>query len=65
MMVLEYADNGSLRSYLKNNFKNMDWKIKLKFAKEISSAVTCLHDNDIIHRDLVSNLSKYFLKFLY
>ena len=53
MLVMEYADSGTLRQYLTKNFSKIDWNSKLKFAKQISSAVFCLHSNDIIHRDLV------------
>ena len=53
ILVIEYANSGNLSDYLRKNFDEMDWVIKLKFAKEIASAVKCLHDNDIIHRDLV------------
>nr|CAG8441595.1 7070_t:CDS:10 [Entrophospora candida] len=52
--VMEYADSGTLRQYLSKNFNKMDWRLKLKFAKQISSAVFCLHSNNIIHRDLHS-----------
>ena len=55
MLVMEYADNGTLFKYLSKNFNKMDWSLKLKFAKQISSAVFRLHENDIIHRDLVSS----------
>jgi len=55
MLVMEYADNGTLLKYLSKNFNKMDWSLKLKFAKQISSAVFCLHENNIIHRDLVSS----------
>lgn len=53
---MEYADNGTLRQYLSKNFNKMNWDLKLKFAKQISSAVFCFHENNIIHRDLVSLL---------
>jgi serine/threonine protein kinase len=54
-LVLEYADGGTLGEYLKNNAKTFGWESQLKFAKQISSAILCLHDNKIVHRDLVSN----------
>ncbi|CAJ0755030.1 10072_t:CDS:2 [Entrophospora sp. SA101] len=55
MLVMEYANNGTLHQYLSKNFSKMDWNIKLKFANQISSAIHCLHSNNIIHRDLHSN----------
>ncbi|KAG9285395.1 hypothetical protein G9A89_010870 [Geosiphon pyriformis] len=54
LLVLEYADGGSLRNYLKNHFKKMDGIHKLLIAQEIASGVMCLHDEGIIHRDLNS-----------
>jgi serine/threonine protein kinase len=54
LLILEYADGGTLRNYLKNNFKKLDWNIKLRFAIQIADAVSCMHRNNIIHRDLVS-----------
>jgi len=59
MLIIEYADGGTLRQYLHKNFKNMDWDIKLKFAKQIAGAINCLHENEIIHRDLVSVFNQY------
>ncbi|CAJ0839996.1 9931_t:CDS:2, partial [Entrophospora sp. SA101] len=51
MMVMGYANNGTISLFIKK-FNKMDWNLKLKFAKQISSALLCLHNNDIIHRDL-------------
>ncbi|RIB22945.1 kinase-like domain-containing protein [Gigaspora rosea] len=51
-MVLQYANNGDLRSYLRNNFSELDWPTKIKMAKEISSGINCLHNANIVHRDL-------------
>ncbi|RIB25926.1 kinase-like domain-containing protein [Gigaspora rosea] len=53
-MVLEYADNGTLREYLKANFTKLQWTDKLCIAKEIALGLLFLHDNNIIHRDLHS-----------
>ncbi len=56
MLIMEYANCGTLRQYLSRNFENMDWNIKLSFAKQIASAVYCLHFHEIVHGDLVSRL---------
>ncbi|GBB98103.1 hypothetical protein RclHR1_03140002 [Rhizophagus clarus] len=54
-LVMEYADSGSLKNYLKENFGKLTWDDKFKFACQLASAVLCLHDEDILHRDLSSN----------
>ncbi|RIB26995.1 kinase-like domain-containing protein [Gigaspora rosea] len=53
-MVLQYADNGTLREYLRTNFSELQWIDKLHMAKEIALGLLYLHDNNIIHRDLHS-----------
>ncbi|KAF0547190.1 kinase-like protein [Gigaspora margarita] len=53
-MVLQYANEGNLREYLKENFSRLQWADKLSLAKEIALGLLCLHDNNIIHRDLHS-----------
>ncbi|GES75021.1 kinase-like domain-containing protein [Rhizophagus clarus] len=55
LLILEYADSGTLGDYLRVNFNHLDWNIKLQFAIQIADAVSCLHKNDIIHRDLHSD----------
>jgi serine/threonine protein kinase len=54
LLVLEYADGGTLGKYLIENARAIKWECQLRFAKEIASGILCLHDNEIIHRDLVS-----------
>ncbi|CAB4442536.1 unnamed protein product [Rhizophagus irregularis] len=54
LFILEYADSGTLRDYLKENFSKLDLSTKLQFAIQISDAVSCLHQKNIIHRDLHS-----------
>ncbi|RIB29291.1 kinase-like domain-containing protein [Gigaspora rosea] len=51
-MVLQYAGNGDLEHYLNANFSKLDWPKKIRMAKEISSGVDCLHNANIVHRDL-------------
>ena len=53
LLVMEYADGGSLEKYLKENFKNLTWEDKYKLGYQLASAVSCLHDEEIVHRDLV------------
>ncbi|CAB4437501.1 unnamed protein product [Rhizophagus irregularis] len=55
LLVMEYADGGSLSNYLKKNFEKLTWEDILKLAYQLASAVSCLHDEGIIHRDLNSN----------
>ena len=55
-MVLEYANEGNLRDYLRNKerFDSLQWKDKIKMALDITCGLKCLHSKDIIHRDLVN-----------
>ncbi|CAI2180549.1 5708_t:CDS:2 [Funneliformis geosporum] len=52
---MEYADGGALRKYLKDNFYKLKWEDKYNFAFQLASAVSCLHDEGIVHRDLHSS----------
>ncbi len=53
LLVMEYADGGTLQSYLKKNFNNLTWNDKYNLACQLTGAVLCLHDEGIAHRDLV------------
>ena len=50
---MEYANAGTLRKYLGENFSNFTWDDKYKLADQLICAVSCLHDERIVHRDLV------------
>ncbi|RHZ48416.1 hypothetical protein Glove_551g57 [Diversispora epigaea] len=54
MIILKYANNGSLRQYLKANFQKIDWNTKLNLAKQIANVLMYLHSNEIIHGKLNS-----------
>ena len=54
-LVLEYADSGTLKTYLDRHFNELNWIDKYNLAFQLTSAVACLHAFDIIHRDLVCN----------
>ncbi|CAI2199004.1 11499_t:CDS:1, partial [Funneliformis geosporum] len=51
-LVMEYADGGALRNYLKENFYKLTWDDKHKFANQLTGAVSYLHEEGIVHRDL-------------
>jgi serine/threonine protein kinase len=53
-MVLQYADGGNLRDYLKYNQFSLSWPDKYRIALEIAQGLLCLHAENIVHRDLVS-----------
>ncbi|CAI2167077.1 18310_t:CDS:2 [Funneliformis geosporum] len=57
MVILEYGDGGTLREYLKNNSENLHWSVRLKCAKQLCNGVSFLHENNIIHRNLMSESS--------
>ncbi len=53
LLVMEYADGGSLQSYLKENFDKLEWNDKYQLAFQLANAVACMHNEGIIHCDLV------------
>lgn len=55
-LVIECADGGTLREHLRDN--TIDWKNQIRFAKEIANAIFWLHDDLIVHGDLVSIVLK-------
>ncbi|GBC14798.2 kinase-like domain-containing protein [Rhizophagus irregularis DAOM 181602=DAOM 197198] len=55
LLVMEYADSGTLKDYLKKNFNNLTWDNKCNLAYQLSCAVSCLHNEKIVHRDLNSD----------
>ncbi|PKY58677.1 kinase-like protein [Rhizophagus irregularis] len=52
-LVLEYANNGTLNTYLNKHFNELEWSNKYRYALQLASAVEFLHEKEIIHRDLV------------
>ncbi len=53
LLVLEYADNGTLSTYLNKHFSELDWNDKYQLSFQLASAIKCIHEFDIIHCDLV------------
>ncbi|GES81546.1 kinase-like domain-containing protein [Rhizophagus clarus] len=52
LLVLEYADGGSLYSYLKENFTKLEWDDKYCLALQLASAIECIHNKGIVHCNL-------------
>jgi serine/threonine protein kinase len=66
---MEYADGGTLRDYLKNNIHSLTWENKYRLAYQLACSILCLHEEGIVHRDLViffffniKQPDNYFLK---
>src|SRR5438132_974574 len=55
MIVIKYANDGSLRNYFKSNFKQFKWKIKLEIINDIIGGLYEIHKNDYMHRDFHSD----------
>jgi serine/threonine protein kinase len=59
---MQYANGGDLQNYLKDNFRNLAWNDKKKLAFQIADGLNYLHNNDVLHKDLVSiSFTYYFL----
>ncbi|CAB5203886.1 unnamed protein product [Rhizophagus irregularis] len=54
LLVIEYADGGTLQNYLKDHSSNLTWNDKFNLAFQLAHAVSYLHDEEIVHRDLHS-----------
>ncbi|CAB5361498.1 unnamed protein product [Rhizophagus irregularis] len=53
LLVLQYAKDGNLKDYLARNHLTLSWNDKYKIACGIADGLHCLHDENIVHRDLV------------
>ncbi len=53
LLIMEYADGGLLQSYLKENLNKLEWCDKYQLAFQLANAVACMHNEGIIHCDLV------------
>src|SRR5581483_6746147 len=51
-LVLPFMENGSLRSYLNQNFNSIIWKNKLYIMRCISRGLDYIHRENLTHKDL-------------
>ncbi|GET04916.1 kinase-like domain-containing protein [Rhizophagus clarus] len=62
MMVLDYAEEGSLRNYLDKEYDKLNWDEKIDHMYDVTNGLEHIHENELIHRDLhIGNILK--LKF--
>ncbi|RIB30306.1 kinase-like domain-containing protein [Gigaspora rosea] len=54
LMVFQYANKGSLHKFLLANFKELNWKIKLKQLVDISYDLKIVHEAGHVHGDFHS-----------
>ncbi|GBB97328.1 hypothetical protein RclHR1_02970003 [Rhizophagus clarus] len=51
IMVMPYAQNGSLRQYLNNNFNSTRWVEKVNILRKTAGGLNNIHKEGLIHRD--------------
>ncbi|RIA80212.1 kinase-like domain-containing protein, partial [Glomus cerebriforme] len=54
IIVMNFAENGSLRNYLNRNNGNIPWDHKLYLLREISNGLNEIHERGLIHRNFHS-----------
>ncbi|GBB88552.1 hypothetical protein RclHR1_01510003 [Rhizophagus clarus] len=54
IMVLKYAEDGSLRNYLNANYNKLNWNKMINYLFKIALGLTWIHNNGFIHRDFHS-----------
>jgi serine/threonine protein kinase len=60
IMVLDYAEDGSLRNYLDKEYNEFNWNEKFDYLRYITIGLECIHEKELIHRDLhIGNILKF------
>src|SRR6185312_1194924 len=54
MIIMQYANNGSLLSYLDQNINKLTWRDKLLHLSNIASYLSFIHNAGLVHCDLHS-----------
>src|SRR2546430_5294354 len=52
MIVMQYANNGSLLSYLNQNINKLTWKMKLWALYDVAGYLCMVHNAGLVHCDL-------------
>jgi serine/threonine protein kinase len=64
-IVMEFAENGDLRRYLRNNEIKLFWRQKLDILQNIVAGLEIIHVSGMTHRDLHTGNILLFKDFLY
>src|SRR5207248_4317359 len=54
ILVMRYANDGSLTDYITKNFKILKWKDKIKILYSIISGLNTIHQEQLVHHDFHS-----------
>ncbi|EXX55193.1 kinase-like protein [Rhizophagus irregularis] len=54
MLIMEYASDGNLHNYLRENFTNIKWTTKLAILCQISDGLKTIHNENFVHRNFHS-----------
>src|SRR6266511_4186970 len=60
ILVMRYANHGSLRNYITKRFKDLYWKDKIRILYSIIFGLNIIHQEQLIHHDLHSGNILYF-----
>ena len=52
MIVMQYANNGNILSYLGQNINKLTWKMKLQHLSDIADYLRIIHFQGLVHCDL-------------
>ncbi|RIA80689.1 kinase-like domain-containing protein [Glomus cerebriforme] len=59
-IVMEYAENGDLRTYIQNNKDKLYWRRKLDILRNIIAGLEVIHVTGMTHRDLhIGNILQF------
>ncbi|PKK60142.1 kinase-like protein, partial [Rhizophagus irregularis] len=55
LLIMQHAEDGNLRQYLKSHFLELSWDDKIKLSYQITEGIKYLHNEDILHQNLNPN----------
>ncbi|CAG8544067.1 29918_t:CDS:2, partial [Racocetra persica] len=64
LIVMEFADSGSLQQFLNRERNNLQWTEKLSLAQQLAEGVAYIHSKDIVHRARESPISNTPIKYM-